>query len=95
MLQYFNDGFVTSMNHNCINGARVIDDGLIHGRADVNPEHCQIIIQQSGTTDAEQKFRLQSLNVGTMRGCGGEVVETLKEGWGMLHTRSKVERCIN
>ena len=51
-------------NHNCVNVAGVIDEGDAHGRTDVNPEHCQIIIQQSGTTNTEQKFRLGSLNTG-------------------------------
>ena len=57
----------------------------MHGRANVNLGHGQIIIQQLGTTDTKQKFRLRSLNVATMRGCAGEVVETL--------TRRKVNVC--
>ena len=64
-------------NHNCINGTGVFDEGPVHSRADVIPEQCQIVIQQSGTTDTEQKFRLGSFNVATMRSCEGEVVETL------------------
>ena len=71
-------------NHNCINGAGVIDEGPTHDRADVNSEHCKIIIQQSGTTNTEQKLRLGGLNVGTMRGCAGEV-KTL--------TSRKVDMC--
>ena len=65
-------------NHNCVNGAGVIDEGDIHRRADVNLEHLRIIIHRSGTTDTERKFRLGGLNVGTMRGCAGELVETMK-----------------
>ena len=64
-------------NHNCVNRAGVIDKGPTHGRADINPEHHQIVIKQSGTIDTEQKFRLGSLNVGSMRVCAGEVVEAL------------------
>ena len=48
-----------------------------HGRVDVNSEHCQIVDLQSRTTDTEEKFRLGSLNVGTMAGRAGKVVETL------------------
>ena len=55
------------------------------GRTDVNPEHHHIVIQRSGTTDTEQKFRLESLNFGTIRGYAGEVVETM--------TRRKVDVC--
>ena len=62
-------------NHNCVNEAGVIDEGL--GTADVNPEHRQIVNQRSGTTDTEQKFRLGTLDVGSMGGRDGEVVETL------------------
>ena len=62
-------------NDNCVNGAGVLDKSSAHGRDDVNPEHHQIVIQQSGTTDS--KLRIGSLNVGTMRGRSGEVVETL------------------
>ena len=71
--------------HNCINGAGFIDEVPTHGRADVNSEHQQIVILRSGTTDAEQKFRLESLDVGIMRCHAGEVVETL--------TRRKVDVC--
>ena len=63
-------------NHNCVNEAGVIDEGFANGTADVNPEQRQILIQRSGTIDIEQKFRLGGLNVGSMRGHTGEVVET-------------------
>ena len=56
--------------------AGVIGEGPNDGRAEVNPEHLQIIIQQTRTTRTEQKFRLGDLNVGTVRGCAGEVAET-------------------
>ena len=68
-------------NNNFVNKVGVIDKSPVHSRADVNPEHHQIVIQQSGTTDTEQKFRLKSLNVGTMRGHAGEL------------TRRKVDVC--
>ena len=71
-------------NNNCVNGDGVIDEDLLYGRA-VNPCHCQIVIQRSRTTDTEQKFRLGSLNVGTMKGQAGEAVETL--------TGKKVDVC--
>ena len=64
-------------NDNCKSGTGVFDEGPAHGRGDINPEHRQIIIQRSGSTDTEQKFRLGSLNDGTMRGHSGEVVEIL------------------
>ena len=34
-------------NHNCINGLGVVDEGPAYGRADVSPEHHQIVIQQT------------------------------------------------
>ena len=70
-------------NHNCINRAGIVDESPVHGRADVSPEHCQIIIQLSGTTNKEQKFRLGTLNVVTMRSRA------------VLSTGSKMERCIS
>ena len=60
-------------NHNYKNRAGVIDEGPTHGKAHVNPEHGQIFIQQSGTTDNKQKLRLGSLNIATMRDCTGKV----------------------
>ena len=70
-------------NHNCVNKDGVIDEGLAHGRVDVNPEHRQIVIQRPGATDTEQNFGLGNLNVVNMRGRTGEVVEAL--------TRKKVD----
>ena len=64
-------------NHKCVKRPRVTDEGPTQARADVNHEHCQIVIQWSGTTNTEKKFRLGSLNVGTMRGCEGKVAEAL------------------
>ena len=60
--------------------AGVTDEDPAHSRADVNPEHCQIVNLQSGTTDTEENFRLGSLNIGTMRGCAGRVVEACLGG---------------
>lgn len=60
-----------------IKWAGVTDEDPAHSRADVNPEDCQIVNLQSGTTDTEEKFRLGSLNIGTMRGRAGRVVEAL------------------
>ena len=73
------------IDQNCVNKAGVIDGGPAHGRADANPEHCQMIILQSGIKDTEEKFKLGSLDVGTMGGCAGEIVEIL--------TRRKVNVC--
>ena len=70
-------------SHNCVNGARVIDEGPAHGRVGVIPEHHQIVNQRSGAN--QSVFRLGSLNVGTLRGRAGEVVETL--------TRRNVDVC--
>ena len=64
-------------HHKCVNGAKVTDEGPKDGRYDISPEHCQIVNLSSGTTDTEEKFKLASLNVGNMRGCSGEIVETL------------------
>ena len=65
-----------NINHNRDNGAGVIDEGPTHSRADVHPKHCQIINLRTGTTDTDEKFGLGSLNVGTMKGRAGEIVET-------------------
>ena len=73
------------IRQNCVNGAGVNDKGPAHGRVGVNPEHCPIVIQRSGTTESESKFRVGTLNVGTLRGRSGEVVETL--------SRRKVDVC--
>ena len=64
-----------NIENNCVNRAGVQNEGSAHGRAGVNPEHHPIVNQQSGTI--ESKFRVCTLNVGTMRGRSGEVAETL------------------
>ena len=63
-------------NHNCVNGAGVIDEGPANGWAENNPVLYQIVIQRSETTDTELKLRLGSLNLGTMSGRAGDAVET-------------------
>ena len=70
---------------NCVNGAGVLDESSAHGRDGVNPEHHQIVNQQSGTDATNSILRIGSLNVGTMRGRSGEVIETLE--------RRKVDVC--
>ena len=62
-------------SHKSVNKAGVIDEGPAHGRVNVIPEHHQIINRRSGAN--QSMFRLGSLNVGTLRGRAGEVVETL------------------
>ena len=64
------------LSHNCINGAGVNDEGPAHSRVSVGPEHRQTVIKRSGNYNSDQ-FRIGSLNVGTLRGRTGEVVETL------------------
>ena len=54
-------------NQNCINEAGVIDEGHVHGRADVRLQHHQIVTLQPGTANTEEKFRLGNFNVGIMR----------------------------
>ena len=77
---------------NCVNRAGVNHESSAHGRDGVNPEHHPTVIKRSGTTETtettertELKFKVGSLNVGTMRGRSGEVVETL--------TRRKIDIC--
>ena len=77
-------------NHNCVNGAGVYNKGPAHGRVGVNPEHRQIVNKRSGNNNKNNnndggKFRIGSLNVGTLRGRTGEVVETLN--------RRKIDVC--
>ena len=75
-------------NHNCVNRAGVNDKGPAHGRMGVNPEHRQTVNERSGSTSNNNNnalFRVGSLNVGTLRGRTGEVVETLN--------RRKIDVC--
>ena len=73
------------IENNCVNGAGVLDKSSAHGRTGVNPEHHPTVIQRSGPTTVESMFRVCTLNVGTLRGRSGEIVETL--------TRRKVDVC--
>ena len=65
------------IDRKCANKAGVIDEGTMHGRADVSPEYFQIDNLHSETADTEEKFRLGDLNICTRRGHAGEVVKTL------------------
>ena len=63
-----------NINHNCINGAGTSCEGVAHGRG-----WCKIVNKRlhQNLSDVSVKFRVGTLNVGTMRGRSGEVVETL------------------
>ena len=65
------------LKHNCVNEAGTVCEGLMHSRCGVRSGHHQTIIQQPDQLSNFDRFRVGSLNVGTMCGCSGEVVETL------------------
>ena len=54
-------------------------EGVAHGRVGVRCKHCPIIIQllHHNLMNEHVKFRVGTLNVSTMGGRSGEVVETL------------------
>ena len=60
---------------NCVSKSETSREGLAHGRNGViSSGHPQTVTQRP---DDKLKFRVASLNVGTMRGRSGEVVETM------------------
>ena len=62
---------------NCVNKSGTSCEGLAHGRSDViSSGHSQIVTQRP---DDKLKFQVASLNIGTMRGRSGEVVETMSQ----------------
>ena len=63
-----------SIQDNCVNKADALCEGLAHGRSSVLPGHHQTVIKLPGDS---LKFRVGTLNVGTLRGRAGEVVETI------------------
>ena len=65
---------------NCVNKYGTSCEGLAPGRSDViSSGHPQTVTQQP---DDKLKFQVASLNVGTMHGRSGEVVETMS--WCMV-----------
>ena len=72
------------LNHNCVRRAGVCDKGPAHSGVSVNPEHCQIVIKQSGN-HKHDLFRLGRWNVDPLHDKPGETVETLN--------RRKVDIC--
>ena len=64
------------IQHNCVNRASVQGSSPAHGRVGVNPEHRQIVIKRSG--NSSENLKIGTLNIGTLRGRSGEVVETLE-----------------
>ena len=71
---------------NCVNGATTTNGGAAHGRGAAGCRHTQTVSKRlhQGSGGAI-KFRLGTLNVGTLRGKSGEVVETL--------TRRRLDLC--
>ncbi|XP_057317637.1 uncharacterized protein LOC130662734 [Hydractinia symbiolongicarpus] len=64
---------------NCVNGAGTLrSKGVAHGRTDVRWEHRQIVTQLSHHRVDNTRLRMASVNVGTLRGRAGEVVEMLE-----------------
>lgn len=58
---------------NCVNRAGADSKGSAHGRANVRSGHCQTVIKLPD----QEKLRVATANVGTLRGRAGEVVETI------------------
>ena len=63
---------------NCVNGATTTSGGVAHGRGVAGCRQTQTVSKRlhqgrGGATN----FRIGTLNVGTLRGKSGEVVETL------------------
>lgn len=44
-----------NINHIYVNKAGIYDRGSVQDKADANPEHCQMINLQTGTTNTEEK----------------------------------------
>ncbi|XP_057306907.1 uncharacterized protein LOC130645064 [Hydractinia symbiolongicarpus] len=64
---------------NCVNGAGTLrSEGVAHGRTDVRCEHRQTVTQLSHHKVDNTRLRMASVNVGTLRGRAGEVVEMLE-----------------
>ena len=72
------------LNQNCVRRAGVCDKGPAHSGVSVNPEHCQIVIKQSGN-HKHDLFRLGRWNVDPLHDKAGETVETLN--------RRKIDIC--
>ena len=64
---------------NCINGTGTLrSESVAHGRTDVRCEHHQIVTQLSHRKVDSLLLRMASINVGTLRGRAGEIVEMLE-----------------
>ena len=66
--------------NNCVNGTGThFSEGIPNGRASVGFKPSQIVIKQLHQTDNDfMDFRLCRLNVGTLRGRSGKIVEMLE-----------------
>ena len=72
----------THSQQNCVNRAGAASEVLAHGRVDVRSGHCQTVIKRP---DQEERLRVATANVGTLRGRASEVVETV--------SRRKIDIC--
>ena len=67
-----------SRKANCVNGATTSSGGVAHGRGVAGCRQPQTVNKRLHQgRGGDTSFRLGTLNVGTLRGKSGEVVETL------------------
>ena len=64
---------------NCVNGTGTLrGESVAHGRTDVRCEHRHTVTQLSHRKVDSLLLRMAGINVGTLRGRAGEVVEMLE-----------------
>ena len=75
----------TCSQRNCVNRAGTVSEGPMHGRKNVRSGHSQTVIKLPDQERLQERLRVATVNVGTLRGRASEVVETV--------SRSNIDIC--
>ena len=67
----------TRSQRNCVNRAGTVSEGPAHGRKNLRSGHSQTVIKLPDQERLQERLRVATVNVGTLRGRASEVVETV------------------
>ena len=67
----------TLSQRNCVNRAGTVSEGPAHGRKNVRSGHFQTVIKLPDQERLQERLRVATVNIRTLRGRASKVVETV------------------
>ena len=84
----------TRSQRNCVNRAGTVSEGPSHRRKNIRSGHSQTVIKLPDQERLQERLRVATVNVGTLRGRASEVAETVsRRNIDMLLAGGPLERC--